>query len=437
MKKGFLWGAKIVVFILLISSIYLSYTQSNDPYRFFTGLGSEISISPNDARFLFSYYKDGNEQVYRSSISGKDVQQLTTSSETRSHTPRYSSDGKRILFLTKKPGVDEPNVLNVANADGQSLQKISDDSLHVTDAVFSTNSQQIYFIGMPASDLGKLEGTEEGGNNLYAADVQTGKVKQLTKKDYFVMSDLAIDDEKVYYKIPNDQDYSDELYEYDIKTKKEQAVTQLKLPGDMYETTFSPTGNQVAYTAVSQESENSSLYEYELFLFDVQSNNTEQLTTLKSSVNSPVFFHKRNKVAFLHDTAWAAQPEEYKLKTIDLKTKEIQEVELAIPKDANNEVLSSLVGYIGNVYTIALLYVVLLSLFTYSFRKDKPYLIPIISLSIAIVGVIASFVTAAVFDPWAGIGIGTLSISIAACSIILFLVAFFIKQVTTKRNHSL
>ncbi|MCG2963604.1 hypothetical protein KZ308_28110, partial [Escherichia coli] len=84
-------------------------------------------------------------------------------------------------------------------------------------------------------------------------------------------------------------------------------------------------------------------------------NKTEQLTTLKSSVNSPVFFHKQNKVVFLHDTAWAAQPEEYKLKTIDLKTKEIQEVKLSVPKDTNNSVLNKLVGYIGNGYTIGLL----------------------------------------------------------------------------------
>ncbi len=436
LKKGFLWGAKAVVFALLISSIYLSYTQSNDPYRFFTGLGSEISISPNDDRLLFSYYTNGNEQIYSSSISGKDVQQLTTSSETRSHTPRYSNDGKKFLFLAKKADANEQNVLNVTNADGQTPQKVSDDSLHVTDAVFSKNNQQIYFIGMPASDLGKLEGTAEGGSNLYVADVQTGKVKQLTKKDYFSMGDLAVDDDDVYYTVFNEHE---ELYSYNLKANKEQRVNYNKLTGDIYETTFTPSGDQVAYTAVSKESENSSLCEYELFLFDIQSNKTEQLTTLKSSVNSPVFFHKQNKVIFLHDTAWAAQPEEYKLKTIDLKTKEIQEVKLSVPKGTNNSALNKLVGYIGNGYTIGLLYVVLLSLFTYSFHKNKhkPYVIPIISLSIAIVGVVASFVTAAVFDPWVGIAIGTLSIGIAACSIILFLIAFVIKQVTTTHNHSL
>lgn len=190
---------------------------------------------------LFSYYTNGNEQIYSSSISGKDVQQLTTSSETRSHTPRYSNDGKKFLFLAKKADANEQNVLNVTNADGQTPQKVSDDSLHVTDAVFSKNNQQIYFIGMPASDLGKLEGTAEGGSNLYVADVQTGKVKQLTKKDYFSMGDLAVDDDDVYYTVFNEHE---ELYSYNLKANKEQRVNYNKLTGDIYETTFTPSGDQ-------------------------------------------------------------------------------------------------------------------------------------------------------------------------------------------------
>src|SRR5699024_12246624 len=88
----------------------------------------------------------------------------------------------------------------------------------------------------------------------------------------------------------------------------------------------------MAITAVSEESQKSSLFKYDLFLMDMDSEKTERLTDLQAAVDSPVFFHYQDTIAFLENTTWSAEPAQYRLRTIDLHDKTLAKIELDVPK---------------------------------------------------------------------------------------------------------
>lgn len=199
------------------------------------------------------------------------------------------------------------------------------------------------------------------------------------------------------------------------------------MPADIFHLTLSPEKNAVAFTTIAEESKDTSLYEYDLFLKDLQNGDTERLTDLNSSVVSPVFFNNKNEILFLEYINWPKDPEEYKLRTVDLETQKVKEVTLEMPElEASNFVMKAL-DYSINSWSVGLLYTVLLILITIYVVPGKVYLPSFISLSIGMLAIVASFAVATMVDPWAGIGVGMLAFGLLVCTIIAFLFALALK----------
>lgn len=195
------------------------------------------------------------------------------------------------------------------------------------------------------------------------------------------------------------------------------------MPAEPFQLTVSPEKKTIAYTAVSKESMDSSLYEYELFLRDLVNGETKKMTNLKKAVVSPVFFHQENKILFLEHTNWPQDPENFKLMTVDIDTEKTTEIHLDMPGFSSGNMILKAIDYAVNSWTIGFLYIVLLFLLTLYFQPRKVFLPSFISLTIALIAVAASFIVASVIDPWAGIGIGMLSAGILLSTLASFIFA--------------
>lgn len=412
----------VITTLLLAASISYDIFGKRDRYQYFSGLGSNIAVSPDDQRMAFSFYEEGTETIYTSNLEGNNVKKITNPDEDRHRKPSFSYDGRKILYLSQNPeGVQS---LHSINLDDSNAQRLSDESQHVSEAIFSNDGKSVFFIATPAVDIHKTEGESQEGPDLYSVNSDGTNMKKLTDDDHFSMESLVLssDGKELYYK-----DYTD-LYTFNLEKGTESLAALTKnIPKDPFHLTFSPDGNSIAYTAVSKESMNSSLYEYELFLRDLVSSKSKQLTKLKTAIVSPVFLNKENKIIFLEHTNWSGIPEEYKIMTVDLETEELKEIHLDLTKEDSGNLVMKTIDNAVNGWSIAILYTLLLFMGTLLCRTGKIYLPSLISLCLALLGISASFVVAATIDPWMGIGIGTLAAGIMGCTIISFLFAFGMK----------
>ncbi|TYR81489.1 DUF5050 domain-containing protein [Priestia megaterium] len=413
--------------ILFAGSVIYSLVKNDDTYQYFTGLGSSISISPDDKKFVFSYFINGNEAIYSANMDSTNIEKLSHSNEKRYHAPQYSRDGKKLVYLGKD--TEKIDTLYLSNSDGTDSRQLTNKSLHIAEAVFSATGETIYFIGVPAEDFKKREGEQERGFDLYSIDTSSGKQKRLTDKNHFSMNSLSSspDGKQIFYTLFEGE--NERLYSFSIEGGTENAAAIPKeMPRDLYHSALSPDGNSLAFTAVSKESQNSSLYEYELFVSNLKSGKTKQLTNLNSSIESPVFFHQQNKIAFLEHINWPADPAQFTLSTIDIDTKKVDAVTLNIPAEKSEAWLLKSVNRMVNIYTIGGVYTILLALVTVyvHFQFQKKYLIAIISLILSIITLAASFVVAALMDPWYGIGVGGLAAGLFICTIFIFIFSFLL-----------
>ncbi|MGP7818589.1 DPP IV N-terminal domain-containing protein [Niallia sp. 01092] len=426
-KKKFLLWTIAIISIFLITSIVYSFLRDDDPYQYFTGLGDSFDISADDATYVFSYYKDGKEAIYLANADGTNVKQLTEGETERHHNPRFSHDSTKIVFLSKD--ADGINSLYTINSDGSNPTKLVSNKMHVSEATYSPADDTIYYIAMPADEFKKSEEETKEGYELYSIDTNGEDEKQLTNADYFSMNSLSVslDGKEIYF---SSFDGKEKFYSYSLEEgKAKESILTKHLPKDSYSPQLSTNGENMLYTAVSKESENKSLFEYELFLMDTRNGETQRLTNLKASVASPRFFHKTNKAAILKNTNWPNEPSKFDFITVDLGTKKLQTISFDIAKPNDSHRLIQMVNQLVNGITIAILYTVLVGLWsTYQYiQSKKSYLPVIISFCLSVTAFIASFVVTVLIDPWYGIAVAMISASLLGCTLIVFIYAFALR----------
>ncbi|WP_226641436.1 TolB family protein [Mesobacillus subterraneus] len=421
-NKKILVGVIGIVALLLLSSIGYLLLGDRDAYKYFTGLGSGLAVSEDDQRIAFSYFNNESSAIFTANQDGSDVKRVSNPDHVYHTNPKFSLDGSRILYLSRDS--DRIQSLYTANVDGTNPKKISESSQHVSEAVFSDDNETIFFSSTPAEEFQKSEGESQEGYDLFSVKIDGTSMQKLTDRDFYTMESLVFSAEKkeILFK-----DF-DELNAFNLEDQRVYAADfNGKLPADIFHLTLSPEKNAVAFTTIAEESKDTSLYEYDLFLKDLQNGDTERLTDLNSSVVSPVFFNNKNEILFLEYINWPKEPEEYKLRTVDLETQKVKEVTLEMPElEASNFVMKAL-DYSINSWSVGLMYTVLLILITIYVVPGKVYLPSFISLSIVMLAIVASFAVAAMVDPWAGIGVGMLAFGLLVCTIIAFLFALALK----------
>jgi Tol biopolymer transport system component len=414
---------------LLIASILYSIFNDRDPYKYHTGLGSELAISPNDEKLAFSYYLDGNEAIYTANPDGTEITKISKEDEGRVHTPRFSFDGKKVAYL--KENSEGIQSLMIMDADGSNSELLTEESLHVSDAVFSPESDTIYYIAIPAEDYKKAEGETKEGYDLFAVNMNGKEGKQLTNIDHFTMNNLSIsnDGKQLFYSL---YETKEELYAFTISEKKELKVEAAAgISDDMYSAVFSQDKKLLAYTAVSEESKNSSLFEYELFIRDIETNETNQITHLKKNIQSPVFLHQTNNIAFLEYKNWPGDPEQYQLMTVSIDGGKPVLIDLELPTSEENNWFIKTIDFVLSDIAIAVYYVLLLGGVTVYLQRNsgKVFLPSYISIGLAVLIFISSFVISAITNPWFGIALAMVALTVFICSLILLAFAFIVKRI--------
>ncbi|WP_409296813.1 DUF5050 domain-containing protein [Peribacillus sp. SCS-26] len=429
-KKRTLGSLIIAISLLLAASIALGFSGQGDEYRFFVGLGEKFDISPDDKNLLFSYYSGGDEAIYESDTDGKKVRKLVDSEDDRLRAPKYSHDGKHFLFLAAdSEGIQS---LHMAGRDGNGEKVLTDKDTHVSQAIFSADGNSIYYTAIAAEDFKKAEGETKEGLDLYSIGIDGKGKKQLTDRDYFSMNTLALseDGKELYYSLYNGSRETITAYSIERGTEKS-AEGSAKLPAESFAIQVSPDNSQIAYTTISEESRNSSLYEYELHILDKETGETERMTNLRKSVTSPLFFHNGSRIAFLEYENWSATPEKYKFYIQDIDSKKLESISFSVPsgKPFNGVLymMSSLVD--GRALTI--LYTILLCLTaTYCsfFYPHRRYLPAKAGLALAVAGIAVSIGAAVTGNPWMGIALGMLGAALLGASVVAFLYTFILTR---------
>lgn len=151
--------------------------------------------SPDGRRIAYVLTKaDPERSAYDADVwlidaDGGNARQLTqgTGSDTK---PRWSPDGKRVAFLSDRSGVNQVYLIDV---DGGEARPLTNESTAVRELEWSPDGTAIAFTRIDKTTPEERDGPHVVGEgtkhvHLYLAEVESGRVRRLTRGEFSVFS---------------------------------------------------------------------------------------------------------------------------------------------------------------------------------------------------------------------------------------------------------
>lgn len=310
---------KSILVLLLLFGVAVSAQDKYTPELLWKlGRVSSPQVSPDGKEVIYTIrrYKlelnKGNTDIYKVSVSGGSAIQLTSDS-TNETSPHWSSDGKKIFFLSDKGGSSQ---LWSMNPDGSNQTKESNLDYDINDYGISGNGSMIWF-------------TKDVKEDKTAKDIYP----DLQKSSARLYDDLMYRHWDTWYdgtfshvhvaKFDNGKigDPKDIM-------KGEKFDSPVKPNGGAEEIAWSPDGKKVAYTsqklfgkeyAVSTNSD--------IYIYDVTTGTTTDLTEGMNGYDKvPLFSPDGNKLIWKSQETPGHEADRQRLFIYDFNTKEKKEL---------------------------------------------------------------------------------------------------------------
>ncbi|MDD5012697.1 MAG: hypothetical protein PHQ66_03595 [Candidatus Nanoarchaeia archaeon] len=241
---------------------------------------------------LVSYTTRQNidSQIAVMNEDGSNIQEITSSSLTKNY-PRFSPDRDKIIFEQheRNEGGVDISTLYTINLDGSGLTELVGSS-QATDPAWSINDEIVYV-------------TQWGAIELYITDINFSNKERLTATQISGFSPSFSPDgnEVVYAKY-----YLGDLAKTNVTSKNE---TLLITGNDLFrhmDPEFSPNGDKITFSSYTYEREyidggpsfRDSLVNADIYLYDNNSTNIQQLTFDNYLERSPHFSKDGSKILF-------------------------------------------------------------------------------------------------------------------------------------------
>src|SRR5690625_4679470 len=206
MKNILFISGMLILFLLL-----WTLTMFADVPEGFTGYGESTAISPDDETLVFSYYHEGDAALYTVPIDGGKAELLARPDEEESYVnPAFSPDGNTIVFIKQWQEDDQPygELMLMDLATNETSVLTSGDNL-ITEAVFSPDGASLYYLQAGVfQNYSDIASERPHDFDIYRMDLNKDETEQITNKDAYDMSSLAVtpDGEELMYKGYEDGD---------------------------------------------------------------------------------------------------------------------------------------------------------------------------------------------------------------------------------------
>ncbi|RUT78524.1 S9 family peptidase [Ancylomarina longa] len=277
----------------------------------------DVQVSPDGKTLLYgvSYFSKeedkGNRDLYTISMDGSSKKQLTKTPESE-YGAIWQTDGKKILYLSSKSGKSQ---IWSSNPDGSEAKQISYEDGNITNISFSPKGDKLFF----TMDVKVTKNVHD----LYS---------DLPKANALLLDDLLYRHwdnwEDTYFSHIFVANYAEGIVS-DSKDimPNEPYDTPLMPFGGIEEITWSPSGNQIAYTCKKQFGKEYALStNSDIYIYDLETGATRNLTKgMMGYDRSPLYSPDGKKLAWLSMERAGFEADKDRLFIYDFETKSMED----------------------------------------------------------------------------------------------------------------
>lgn len=340
-----IWKNKSIWFVLGMIIVYMLLVGfgelSTDGKTGYTGLGDAPALSSDDKTIIFPYFQNDEASLYIA--TREEEAQLLAEPDQVGHSyirPAIAPSAQSVAFIHSWTEEKKPYKQLMFYENGK-VRALLDKNQFVTEVTFSPDGKYLYYA---KSDLYTNYSTVSQEHphkmDIYRMNLETKIEEPLTDMEAYDLSSLNVwNDTNVSYRTYEGKSFEgqDVMKVLNVDSRE---TTTIK-PSSSFETpspapifsnpTPSPSHERIAFSDVGSTNDQGT-FEYELFLMDQNGENIEQVTTMRESVNHPVFFETGKQILVTVNHNFAGQTPDNEYWVIDLENDERKQWNIQMPE---------------------------------------------------------------------------------------------------------
>lgn len=314
----------IAILTATVLSIILGFIFNKTEDEKVNGLREIYDVSA-DGVIAYVSYDEGNPGIYFHA-NDHDEQAVELWEEENINDIAFSPDGETLAYT-----VNEKEDARIYTMDVDSLesQALFQDEAYITEIAYNPeDSEQLFFLGADTfENYSPVAQAKPHEFDIYSLDTNSEEETKHTNLSTYDMQGFGIstDGENVYVTMVDDEQIEtpedsfsadEEIFRIPLDDPEEKQPLDLPA-GDTYDPVVLPDETGIIYKAVAGKDEIGT-YQYEVFYYDLDTKETDQITHVKSYAGSAVLAEDGETVYFIEDSAFAQKHPDYSLHKINL-----------------------------------------------------------------------------------------------------------------------
>lgn len=339
-RKWFWLFATIVVIITaILIAIGLLFGKGENEKR--NGLSGDFDISLQET-IAYVNYSDGKPEIYLyNPEQSLEMKALELENDKLILDPSFSNDGSTLAYISMNKDPDEELASTVHQYD---LETKEDRELFsvpsaITEIEFSPKGKSLFYLQAGVfKNYSPIASKRPHDFDLHEYKFADNKQIKYTNLKKYSMDSLKIaqDGKSVFVQMPDDADVETAEDSFELNQRIFQIPldqpTNLKVVSDpdrktdIYDFTVLPNKKEFIFQSVSNP-DSGDTFQYELYKYNAETKEEQQLTNLKKYTESPVI-GPDNKIYFMVDKRFGQKSGDYHLYRIKIDGTEVTEIPL-------------------------------------------------------------------------------------------------------------
>ncbi|MFC4321374.1 PD40 domain-containing protein [Litchfieldia salsa] len=323
---------------LVVLGVFFNKTENEKQ----NGLSNQYDVSSQN-KIAYVVYEMGKPQlVLQNEGESEDTVVAEYDEETMILDPSFSSDGSILAYITtnKDKETELISTVHFYHLEKKTISDVFTDASTVTEVEFNPDqSSLLYLRAGTFENYSPIVGERPHNFDVYEFNLDQKTHIQKTKLEQYSIYSLNVaqsgdrvfigrDDDSDVETAEDSFDVKQRIFEIPLENPDEMSVlSDPKRDVSIFSFTITPDGNEVIFQSISNPNDGG-IYEYELFTYNLDTKEEEQLTHFGEHVGDPVVSTDGSTIYFMMDKNFAKGDPNYHLYKMNVDGGQSEEIVL-------------------------------------------------------------------------------------------------------------